>query len=104
MRLSKINLKENPYKKIDLLEKEIAELKNKNSKMIEEKKNNEVSVNLLKSQLENVEKLNKEYEEMIESLKLQLEREKQVSKNVLEEKSNLAYQEKDLVSTDDEEK
>ena len=107
MKLNKINLKENPYKKIDLLEKEIEKLKIKNSKMLEEKKNNEVSANLFKAQLENTEKLNKEYEEIIESLKLDIEREKQIFKSTLIEKNTdiaNSIEQKDLVSTEDEEK
>jgi len=103
MRLNKINLKENPYKKIDLLEKETKNLKNKNSKFLEEKKDKEISTNLLISQLENMEKLNKEYEEMIENLKIELENQKQVSKSNLLEKNNPESQ-NDLVSKDDEEK
>ena len=103
MKLNKINLKENPYKKIDLLEKETKNLKNKNSKFLEEKKDKEISTNLLISQLENMEKLNKEYEEMIENLKIELENQKQVSKSNLLEKNNPESQ-NDLVSKDDEEK
>ncbi len=87
-----------------MLEKEKEELKTKNSKLLEEKKNNEVSFNLLRSQLENMEKLNKEYEEIIESHKVELEKEKHNSKRALEEKNNFASQAKESVSTDDEEK
>jgi len=103
MKLNKINLKENPYKKIDHLEKEIEDLKNKNFKLLEEKKNNDVSSNLMKSQLENLEKLNKEYEGIIDSLKIELEKEKQYTNNSLEEKRNFSTQ-KEPISTDDEEK
>lgn len=97
-------MKENPYKKIDQLEKELEDLKIKNIKMLEEKKNNEVSSNLMKSQLENMEKLNKEYEGIIDSLKIELEKEKQNTKISLEEKKNFSNQKEPISTTDDDEK
>lgn len=50
-----------------------------------------------------MEKLNKEYEEIIESLKIELEKAKMYSNSATEQKTNLA-KEAELVSTDDEEK
>lgn len=103
MKLNKLNLKENPYKKFDELNKQIDDLTNKNKKLTEEKKDNEVTVSLLKSQLENMDKLNKEYEGIIENLKLELEREREKSKiNSDDNMSNFNKKNIETESTDDE--
>jgi len=83
------------------LEKEIENLKNQNTKFLNEKKNHDIQLNLLKSQIENMDKLNKEYEEMIDNLKIQLEKEKQNTISIKEEKNSL-MSENNMCSTDDE--
>jgi len=84
------------------LEKEIEDLKSLNNKFLEEKKNDSIQLNLMKSQIENVEKLNKEYEIIIGNLNLLLENEKQNTKANKQEK-DLTYDNKQF-STDDDEK
>ncbi len=84
------------------MEKEIEDLKSLNNKFLEEKKNDSIQLNLMKSQIENVEKLNKEYEIIIGNLNLLLENEKQNTKANKQEK-DLTYDNKQF-STDDDEK
>ena len=74
------------------MEKEIEILKVKNKKFNEEKKTLNDELNIIKSQQENTERLNKEYEIIIQNLKIDLDLEKKknidLATNTNEIKSN----------------